>query len=122
MPRLENWFSKEEPLNVFRITGDVYDREGYTNGERVHTNTLAGVEGDSTVVTSSGTKYILGEIHPDWNHVPNLKANLFNALAQPASAPVEAAPAPAAPVLRLAPHTPAGSVRVSIPGVTPPEA
>ena len=89
MPTLKNWFtSRAEPDNVYKppengaliLAGEVYDRAGFEDGERVKTSAIVARNGDK-VVTASGTEYELGDIEPGFaEKYPDARQHLLNQL------------------------------------------
>lgn len=48
------------------VVGEVYGKEGYADGERMHTSAIKEFTDDGKVITNSGTIYELGTKHPDY--------------------------------------------------------
>jgi len=80
--RLENWlikfkrkegglFSLKESIydypDCLILVGHIFDREGFKDGEVVETSTIKFL-GFNRAITSSGTVYKLGTMHPDYRN------------------------------------------------------
>lgn len=85
--RLENWelltsadeYESPEQRRL-ALSGDVYGHPVYPDGRRVYTSRIIGLEGES-IVTRSGSRYELGEPHPDYEaRYPGARARILVAL------------------------------------------
>lgn len=80
--RIENWgiVSKHPFVILPAITGLVYGHPKFDDGEDITTSILAGRDGE-VVITQSGSRYVLGEVHPEFAKVaPDAKEQLLKAL------------------------------------------
>lgn len=58
----------EEGMMNYCLAGEVYGQEGFKNGSRIRTSTIVNVK-DSVAITSSGSAYELGSMHPDYAEI-----------------------------------------------------
>ena len=86
--RLENWsvvFSDNDPylhpeLQTLSLCGNVFNHPRFKDGKRVTTSSIKGFDGE-LIMTSSGSKYELGEIDPEYEKLyPDAKNRLLNSL------------------------------------------
>lgn len=72
IPRLENWapiglsFALVNPESALRVRGRVYGRPLYRDGDMIHSSTIAGINSEGHLVTTTGVCYELGELDPDY--------------------------------------------------------
>jgi hypothetical protein len=74
-PCIENWFVTKSSSNPYKapelwtwkLSGEVYGREGFKEGEKITTSALTALDAIArTAKTYSGTEYDLGEPDADW--------------------------------------------------------
>ncbi len=83
--RLENWvvtFRQEDPYRAPEakqcLHGNVYGHPDHLDGEEVTTSRIVATD-DKFVTTSSGSKYELGAVYPDYEkQFPNARERLLN--------------------------------------------
>jgi hypothetical protein len=89
--RIENWsigFAQQDPykapeLHSPRLSGNVYGHPKFDDGTFITTSTVTG-NGDGCLFTRTGSRYDLGDPHPDYEAAyPNAKQR---ALARPPGA------------------------------------
>ncbi len=87
--RLEQWslgFERFDPykapeMHVPVLQGLVYGNENFDDGTFVHTSHLVAHDGVDTLYTKSGSRYVLGEVDPEYEaQFPMAKERLFKQL------------------------------------------
>jgi len=87
--RIEDWSIGTNDPNpylspeqmVLRLDGKVYGHPRFPDGDRVVTTRIVSSEEDGTVITRSGSRYVLGEVAPDYEAIyPNAKERTLEAL------------------------------------------
>lgn len=87
MPRLEQWSVvnsgdpyKPPEAQTSHLHGKVYGHPGFDEGTEVTTSPIAGLDGFA-IRTRSGSRYFLGEVHPDYEKAyPDAKKRLYDTL------------------------------------------
>ena len=87
--RIENWSIGTNDPNPYlspeqmslRLAGEVHGHPKIADGIFVHTTRIVGLGENDTVLTKSGSRYMLGEVDPEYEAIyPNAKERTFEAL------------------------------------------
>ena len=84
---LENWsFGSNDPhaapeADPPTLFGEVYGHPRHVDGKEIRTSTIVGIEEEETIVTESGSRYILGKVRPEYEDAfPDAKNRIIKAI------------------------------------------